>query len=152
MLLLYGILLRNAYQHIRRHERQTPEDDRQAESNALHRNSRLRGLVTMAIVVGAFGICWLPTSFQFLYEVYSDYTATELFVVQTVCEYIACVNSMVNPIIYAKRNVEFYKGMRDVIRLNRRNEVRETLPAKVSEDDNKAVFAYRDLNTLDTVL
>ncbi|KAJ8044934.1 D(2) dopamine receptor [Holothuria leucospilota] len=104
----------------------------------------------MAIVVGAFGICWLPTSFQFLYEIYFDYTATELFVVQTVCEYIAFVNSMVNPIIYAKRNAEFHKGMMDVLRLNRKNEVRETISGKTSEDCSKSVFTLRDLNTLDT--
>ncbi|XP_071832127.1 adenosine receptor A2b-like [Apostichopus japonicus] len=120
MLFLYAILLRRVMQHIRNHSQLTSQNNDNSDAR-----SRARGLVTMTIVVGAFGICWLPTSFQFFFEIYFTYSAVVLIIVQTVCEYIAFVNSLVNPIIYARRNKDFHSGMMDAMRcLTRSKKVR----------------------------
>lgn len=105
---LYMIMLRKASQHVHRLREMTQKQHQNA------RNQR-RGLVTMAMVVGAFGLCFLPSSFQFTYEVYGKYTLTELIIIQTLCEYPLFLNSCINPIIYALRNDGFNKAMKTIL-------------------------------------
>lgn len=124
MLCMYAILLHRVIQGRHNHYQlvavKSSSDNAKRDAKA-----RSRGLVTMAIVVGAFGICWLPTSFQFLFEIFSKYDDVTLFVVQTICEYFAFANSMVNPIIYARRNKEFHLGMRNVINCKSSSQTRK---------------------------
>lgn len=74
----------------------------------------LRSTVTMAIVVGACGICWIPTSVKLFLEVYGNFDS--LFSLGVFSEMVLFVNSMVNPIIYGWRYPEFSSAYGKVVR------------------------------------
>ncbi|KAJ8044933.1 G-protein coupled receptor 12 [Holothuria leucospilota] len=110
---LYLVMLRKATNQIKKHRTLTNGD--YGKNLIKEARSRRRGLVTMAMLVGAFGLCFLPSSFQFVYEVYATYTLKQLIIVQTFCEYPVFVSSMINPVIYGLRNKNFRKAMKAVV-------------------------------------
>lgn len=71
--------------------------------------SKFRGVVTMAIVVGAFCFCWMPSSARYIYILAKrgDVSQHTYNILHFLTEYPAFLNAMLNPIIYAFRNREF---------------------------------------------
>ncbi|KAJ8044635.1 Octopamine receptor beta-2R [Holothuria leucospilota] len=114
MILVYTYVLTISFQHIKKRRELTNSmhDKTQAIADA---KARFRGVVTMAIVVGAFGICLLPTSFKLFFEIYILATRGTLITVQTLCEYMLFLNSMLNPIIYGYLNQQFRAGFKKVL-------------------------------------
>lgn len=113
MMAIYSGMLYIAFKQLRNHRRLT---NGTAVKEA---QARLRGIITMATVVGAFGICWLPTSVKIFYENTADHTPRSLLAVQTCCEYMGFVNSFLNPLIYGHFNQHFRAGFKIVlIKLN----------------------------------
>lgn len=87
-----------------------------AESIAFsNRKAMYRTTVTTSMVLGAFAICWLPTTAKFLVEIYVCATDEQLFIIQTASEVLGFANSMVNPIIYAYRNELFCSTYKSIL-------------------------------------
>ncbi|KAJ8044636.1 Octopamine receptor beta-2R [Holothuria leucospilota] len=114
MILVYTYVLTISFHHIKKRRELTNSmhDKNQAIADA---KARFRGVVTMATVVGAFGICLLPTSFKLFFEIYIPATRETLITVQTLCEYMLFLNSMLNPIIYGYLNQQFRAGFKKVL-------------------------------------
>ncbi|XP_071811347.1 adenosine receptor A2b-like isoform X2 [Apostichopus japonicus] len=77
--------------------------------------ARLRATITMAMVLGAFIFCWLPTVFKHIYEIKHWYDFDIMFAVRTIVEIMAYLNSMINPIIYGYRNHLFRKSYKKLL-------------------------------------
>ncbi|XP_078423574.1 G-protein coupled receptor 12-like [Cetorhinus maximus] len=63
-----------------------------------------KGISTLAVILGAFAICWLPFA---IYCLMGDYTYPSLYTYITFLP--AIYNSMINPVIYAYRNQDIQK-------------------------------------------
>uniref|UniRef100_A0A4W3JGD1 G protein-coupled receptor 3 n=1 Tax=Callorhinchus milii TaxID=7868 RepID=A0A4W3JGD1_CALMI len=63
-----------------------------------------KGISTLAVILGAFAICWLPFA---IYCLMGDYTYPSLYTYITLLP--ATYNSMINPVIYAYRNHDIQK-------------------------------------------
>ncbi|KAJ8044368.1 Histamine H2 receptor [Holothuria leucospilota] len=109
MFLLYTFMLAIAYQKIKMH--------RKLSNNVavIDAKKHFRGVVTMATVVGAFVVCLVPTSFKLFFEIYISATKEVLVTVETLCEFLLFLNSMLNPIIYGCLNQQFRAGFKEVL-------------------------------------
>ncbi|XP_072356732.1 G-protein coupled receptor 12-like [Scyliorhinus torazame] len=63
-----------------------------------------KGISTLAVILGAFAICWLPFA---IYCLMGDYNYPSLYTYITFLP--AIYNSMINPVIYAYRNQDIQK-------------------------------------------
>lgn len=79
--------------------------------------ARLRATITMAMVLGAFIFCWLPTVFKHIYEIKHWYDFHVMFTLRTIVEIMAYMNSTVNPVIYGYRNHLFRKSYKKFLSL-----------------------------------
>ncbi|XP_071816446.1 adenosine receptor A2a-like [Apostichopus japonicus] len=85
----------------------------------VHRKSRstwhIKTTVTSAIILAVFAVCWLPHSFEFLFEVFTRSKDNSLFVFIVITETLGFSNSFANPIIYGFRNRAFRNACREFI-------------------------------------
>lgn len=81
-----------------------------------NRKAMVRTAVTTAIILGAFAICWLPSTVKFIIEIYINTTEDKLFIIQTTADILAYGNSMVDPIIYGYRNDLFRSTYKRIFR------------------------------------
>ncbi|KAJ8027319.1 Adenosine receptor A2b [Holothuria leucospilota] len=99
---VYIVAMKHVREQSERIKAQTKKDDKSSAKSAM-----IRTTVTTSIVLGAFAICWLPTTAKFFVELYVTTTEENLFTIQTIAEILSFGNSMVNPIIYGYRNALF---------------------------------------------
>ncbi|KAJ8046193.1 Adenosine receptor A2a [Holothuria leucospilota] len=111
MFCLYLFMVRKAFLQLKRRRRFCSQRSSQLiKRRQMEARSRFRGSVTMAIVVGAFSLCWMPTSFSYIFCTLKTHhlTRTVQSILSFLCEYPTFLNATLNPIIYAYRNSDFH--------------------------------------------
>lgn len=109
MIFCYMCMIRKALRHLRL-RRTLSNTIKSKQTNQEDAKSRLRATITVAIIMGAFMVCWAPIFFKFLFQSFFQYSAKTFLIVQVTCEIPFYANSMVNPIIYGYRNEHFRVG------------------------------------------
>lgn len=111
MFSLYLFMVRIAFIQLsrRRRRRGNVRTSQLVKLRQLEARSKFRGSVTMAIIVGAFCFCWMPTSFKYMYVLFKkgNLSADAYNTLQLICEFPAFLSAILNPIIYACRKKDF---------------------------------------------
>lgn len=107
MIALYSYMLRVAFNQIKVRRKFTNKGNAVKEARA-----HVRCLLTMATVVGALGICLLPTTAVTLVEFFVDIDEDLFIALEAVTDSIIFANSAVNPLIYAYFNPTFRAGIK----------------------------------------
>jgi len=86
------------------------------EKQRISLSKERRAARTMAIIMGAFVICWLP--FFLMYVIFpfcGDCAAATNYRVVNAIVWLGYVNSTLNPIIYTVFNVDFRRGFKNLL-------------------------------------
>jgi hypothetical protein len=70
-------------------------------------NVSMKAMKTLLILLLGFYICWLPLIIYFLTFASQKYNNLTIYILM----FVACCNSVIDPIVYAFRNREFYKAL-----------------------------------------
>lgn len=114
MIFCHLCMIRTALKHVRL-RRTLSTSAKPEQSGVEDARSRLRATVTVAIIMGAFVVCWAPITFKFWYQSFFTYSNRTFLIVQVTCELPFYANSMINPIIYGYRNAQFRLGYKNAL-------------------------------------
>jgi hypothetical protein len=70
-------------------------------------NVSMKAMKTLLILLLGFYICWLPLIIYFLTFASQKYNNLTIYILM----FVACCNAVIDPIVYAFRNREFYKAL-----------------------------------------
>jgi hypothetical protein len=70
-------------------------------------NKNMKAMKTLLILLVGFYLCWLPLIIYFLTYASKKYDNLTIYILM----FVACCNAVIDPIVYAFRNPEFYKAL-----------------------------------------
>lgn len=70
-------------------------------------NMNMKAMKTLLILLLGFYVCWLPLIIYFLTFASKKYNNMTIYILM----FFACCNAVIDPIVYAFRNKEFYKAL-----------------------------------------
>jgi hypothetical protein len=70
-------------------------------------NKNMKAMKTLLILLVGFYLCWLPLIIYFLTYASKKYDNLTIYILM----FVACCNAVIDPIVYAFRNPEFYKSL-----------------------------------------
>ena len=101
------------------------KDDNQTDEQS----AQMKATTTTAIILGGFAACWMPMSLKFFIEASLELDPYAILLLQTILEFPAYANSVMNPLIYSYRSAEFRTAccrMLAPLKLCKRNKVEQT--------------------------
>ncbi|KAJ8042232.1 Adenosine receptor A2b [Holothuria leucospilota] len=107
---LYARIFVISYNHVKSISERRRVGMDESKVQHLESKSRMRATVTAVLVVAVFSICWLPLSVKMFVEAFVDPPERIQFIYQTATEFLAYLNSGMNPIIYTLRSKK-YRGV-----------------------------------------
>lgn len=93
------------------HHRMVPTDSNHKSMERIHQKAKTAVLKMLLVVIMTFAICWLPLYLLVLlerFEIVQDDGVT--IILFPITQFLACLNSGLNPIIYSFLNKKFRHG------------------------------------------